>query len=248
MGISLEKMIKSAIILPDVHGTEKSPTDYLPVRRFIKNFKPDEIILLGDFMDVASLSAWDMDKKRLMEGRRYKKEVEWANKELDYLQANSKKVTYIEGNHEDRVNRYLDKNPEMEGMMEVQDQLDIKNRGIKWVKMNDLYKRGDMHFTHGMYTNIHNARKHLQTLGCNVCYGHQHGTQTSMQNMAMQKPHMAYAIGTLGDKAPDFMKNRPSSWINQFAIFYWDDKTGLFNLYPVNVIKHKFIWNGKVYK
>ena len=105
-----------------------------------------------------------------------------------------------------------------------------------------------MYFTHGMYTNLHNAKKHLQTLGCNICYGHQHGTQTAMQNMVKQKPHMAYALGTLGDKKPDYMKNKPGNWISQFAVYYWDDKTGDFNLYPVNIIKGKFFWNGKLYK
>ncbi len=248
MGKSLEKMIKSAIILPDVHLTDKVPIDYKPVKKFIKTFKPDEIILLGDFMDVESLSAWDYDKKRPMEGRRFVKEVFNANEELDFLQKYSKKITYIEGNHEDRVSRYLDKNPEMEGMIEVQEQLDLEGREIDWIKMNDLYKKGNMYFTHGMYTNIHNARKHLQTLGCNICYGHQHGTQTSMQNMKMQEPHMAYALGTLGDKAPDYMKNRPANWINQFGVFYWNDKNGAFNLYPVNIIQNKFMWNGKEYK
>lgn len=243
----LEMVIKSAIILPDVHLTDKLPRDYIPVKNFIKEFKPDEIILLGDFMDVESLSSWDYDKKRPMEGRRFKKEIALANKELDYLQKHTKKITYLEGNHEDRINRYLDKNPEMEGMIEIQEQLELKERGIKWEKMNDLYKLGNMYFTHGMYTNIHNAKKHLQAFGCNITYGHQHGTQTAMQNMKMQEPHMAYALGTLGDKAPDFMKNRPANWINQFAVFYWDNKTGLFNMYPINVIKNKFMWNGKVY-
>ena len=63
----------------------------------------------------------------------------------------------------------------------------------------------------------------------------------------MQKPHMAYALGTLGNKKPDFMQNKPSSWINQFAVFYWDTKGGNFNLYPINVIKGRFFWNGKQY-
>ena len=241
-------VVKSAIILPDIHLTDVVSTEYIPVKRFIKEFKPDEIILLGDFMDVSSLSAWDYDKKRPMEGRRFGKEINRAARELDYLQEHTKKVTYIEGNHEDRVNRYLDKNPEMEGMIEITEQLNLEKRKIKFIKMNDLYKKGNMYFTHGMYTNIHNAKKHLQALGCNICYGHQHGTQTSMQNMKMQSPHMAYALGTLGNKAPDFMKNRPANWINQFAVFYWDDKTGMFNLYPINVIKSMFMWNGKIYK
>jgi metallophosphoesterase superfamily enzyme len=251
MAGSLEDMIKSAIILPDVHLTDVLPKDYLPVREFIKDFKPNKIILLGDFMDIASLSAWDMDKKRLMEGRRINKELTIANKELDFLQSNvkdkDKGVIYIEGNHEDRVTRYIDSHPEMEGMIELPDKLDLKKRGVEWIKLNKLFKLGDMYFTHGMYTNQYSAAKHLQKLGCNVTYGHQHGTQTFMQNMAMQKPHMAYALGTLGDKAPDYMKGKPGNWINQFAVFYWDTTTGHFNLYPVNVIGSGFFWNGKKY-
>lgn len=198
-------------------------------------------------MDIASLSAWDYDKKRIMEGRRYLKEVKAANKELDFLEEHCKKITYLEGNHEDRVNRYLDKNPEMEGLIEIQDVLKIKERNIKWVKMNDLYKLGDMYFTHGMYTNKYCAQKHLDTLGCNITFGHGHKTQTAFQNHAMAKPIMAYALGTLGDKAPDYMRNRPANWINQFAIYYYDTNTGRFNLYPINIIKGKFLWGGKQY-
>ena len=95
MGKSLEKMIKSAVILPDVHLTDRLPKDYQPVRKFIQYFKPDKTILLGDFMDVSSLSAWDYDKKRPMEGRRYRREIDTANKELDFLQKYSKEVVYI---------------------------------------------------------------------------------------------------------------------------------------------------------
>jgi predicted phosphodiesterase len=253
--MGLEDMIKSAIILPDVHLTESLPEDYLPVRKFIQSFKPDKVVILGDFMDVASLSAWDRDKKRLMEGRRFKKEVDTCNNELDYLQrcAKDKKqgVIYLEGNHEDRVNRYLDSNPEMEGLIELPNVLRLKERGIQWYpytkQSQKTLKLGEMYFIHGLYTNQYSAAKHLQKLGCNVTYGHQHGTQTYMQNMAMQKPHIAYALGTLGDKAPDYLRGKPGNWINQFAVFFWDTKTGQFNMYPVNVIKQSFVWGGKKY-
>lgn len=240
--------IKTVIVLPDLHLTDKCPRDYLPVKRFIKEIRPDEVILLGDFMDIESLSAWDYDKKRLMENKRYKREIVRANEELDFLQKYSKKVTYLEGNHEDRINRYLDKNPEMEGMIELEESLNLSKRKIVFHKMNDLYRVGDMHFTHGMWTSKYNANKHLTELGCNVCYGHQHKTQTSFQNQAMAKPIMAYALGTLGDKKPDYLKNRPGNWINQFGMFYYNQSTGNFNMYPVNIIKNKFIWNGKVYR
>jgi predicted phosphodiesterase len=240
-------VIKSVIIIPDAHLTDEIPKDYEAIKPFIKEFKPDKIILLGDFMDVGSLSAWDYDKKRKMEGKRFTNEIARANIELNFLEKYTDEIIYLEGNHEDRIERYLDKNPEMEGIIELKPQLRLKERKIKWVKMNDLYKLGDMYFTHGMYTNLHHARKHLQTLGCNICYGHSHTTQTAFQNMAMQKPHMAYALGTLGDKKPDYLKNRPGNWINQFSIFYYCTVTGNFNLYPINIIKGRFLWNGKEY-
>ena len=115
------------------------------------------------------------------------------------------------------------------------------------VQMNDFFKLGNMRFTHGMWTSKYHANKHLQEIGKNVCYGHTHKTQTQFQNQALAEPIMAYGLGTLGDKSPGYMRNRPSNWINQFAVFYHEPKTGKFNLYPINIIKGEFIWNGKIY-
>ena len=89
--------------------------------------------------------------------------------------------------------------------------------------------------------------KHLIRLGCNVCYGHSHSTQTAMMNMRMLKPHQAYALGCLCGHSPDYMKGKPSNWINQFAIMYTGSK-GNFNLYPINIINGEFIFNNKLYK
>jgi len=238
--------MKKILILPDAHITVKIPKPYQLVKKFVKDFKPDETILLGDFMDVESLSAWDMDKKRLMEGRRFQKEVDVANKELDYLQKYSKKITYLEGNHEWRIGRYLDKNPEMEGLLELPLKLNLDKRKIKFLPMNNLYKVGHMYFTHGMWVNKYHAQQHLTRLGCNVCYGHAHDSQTAMLNMKMQKPVMAYGLGCLCGHEPDYLKGRPASWLNQFAVMYLSDN-GDYNIYPINIVNNKFIWNGRQY-
>ena len=239
-------MIKRAIILPDVHIDDSVPVPYKIVKEFIKDIKPDEIILLGDFADIASLSAWDYDKKRPMEGRRYKREMATLNKELDFLQKHTKKITYLEGNHEFRIERYLDKNPEMEGLIELPEQLNLKARNINFIEMNKLYSIGKCNFTHGMYTNKYHATKHLQALGCSIVYGHGHRAQSDMMCMKMQDPIMAYGLGCLCGKQPDYMRGRPSNWINQFAVFEWDEK-GNFNIYPVNIIHNRFMWNKKIY-
>ncbi len=239
--------IQKVLVLPDVHLDENVPKDYKMLKPFIEEFKPDIIVLLGDFMDISSLSAWDRDKKRKMENRRFKAEVDCANKELDFLQKNCGKVVFLEGNHENRVSRYLDFNPEMEGMIDIQEVLRLEERGIEWCDMNDLYKIGHMYFTHGMYTGKYFANKHLMEIGENLVVGHTHKTQTAFQNQAMGKEKMVYGLGTLGDKAPDYMQGRPSNWINQFGIMYVNERSGDFNFYPVNIIDGKFIWEGRQY-
>ena len=65
-----------------------------------------------------------------MEGLRHKNEIKNIAKVLDYLQKYSKNVVWIEGNHENWVEQYLDKNPELEGLVEYTELLDLK-RGEK---------------------------------------------------------------------------------------------------------------------
>jgi len=243
-------MIEKILILADVHLTEKLPKPYKLVQKFLHESgqRFDEIILLGDFMDVASLSHWDKDKKRLLEGKRFEKECEVANEELDYLTCFTKKITYIEGNHENWVEQYLDRNPELEGVIELPKKLMFDDRDIQWIPMNKLYKKGKCYFTHGMFANKYHASKHLHTLGCNIVYGHVHRIQQDMINMKMQDPCMSTALGCLCGHEPHFMRGKPANWINGFGIMYLDTKTGNFNLYPVNIIDNKFIWEGVKYQ
>jgi len=69
-----------------------------------------------------------------------------------------------------------------------------------------------------------------------------------MINMRMQEPIMSWGLGCLCGHAPDYGKGRPMNWINQFAVFELDSKTGNFNLTPINIIDNKFIYNGRLYK
>ena len=241
-------MISKVIILPDIHMTDKTPKTYKVVKGFISQFKPDETIILGDFMDVASLSAWDYDKKRKMEGRRFLKEVDCANKELDYIQKYSKKIIYIVGNHENRVDRYLDKNPEMEGMIDLLTVLKIHKRKIEWIPLDKVYALGKCNFVHGLYTNQYHAKKTLEAVGDNIVYGHVHQASSFFKTAKLQKPIMAYSLGCLGDLAPEYMAGKWANWITGFGVMYYNTDNGLFNLYPINIISNKFIFNGVEYK
>lgn len=242
-------MIEISIIAPDVHLEEKEPPKpYKLLKKLIVDIQPKRIILLGDFLSLNSLSHWAYDKKKLCENKRFKKEIDKANHELDFLQKNCDEVIYLGGNHEDWVVQYVEKRPEVEGLMELPIVLKLKERGITWVPMNKLYKVGKMYFVHGLYISKYHASKHLHSYGCCITYGHTHTAQTAQMNMKMQDPIMAYGLGCLCDHEPEYRRGRPSNWIDQAAIMYHDTETGNFNLYPINITKGQFIWNKKIYK
>jgi len=241
-------MIKKLLVLPDVHLTDQVPKVYSVVKKFVKDFQPHETILLGDFMDVSALSAWDFDKRQNMEGRRFKKEISCADREIKFLEKHSKKITYICGNHEYRVDRYLEKNPEMQGLIEIPILLSLKNRSINWVTVDEIYSKGHLNFIHGWYVTKYHAAKHLDVIGDCVVYGHTHLPQNYSKNLALHKEIMAYGLGCLCDKAPEYMHGRFANWINNFAVVYYDTVVGNFNLYEINIIDKSFMWNGKKYK
>jgi predicted phosphodiesterase len=247
--------VKRVLILPDCHLNQDNPSaEYKLAKSFLKDYLPDETILLGDFADCTSLSHWIDGKAKLLENRRFFKECQVLNDELDDIQHYSGKVTYIEGNHENWAVQYVIRNPQVEGVIDIPIQLKLEDRGISWYALDSklpkkrLYRLGKCHFIHGCYINKYHAFKHLITYGCCLVYGHTHQSQSYMLNMMEQEPIMAWGLGCLCSHAPDYLRGRPANWISQFATFEYNTKTGNFNLYPVNITDKRFIYQGKEYK
>jgi len=93
--------------------------------------EPDVIIHLGDFADMPSLSSYDKGK-RSMEGRRYVEDIEAAHDGWDIftrpIYARLKRRTrwrprfiFLRGNHEDRITRAVEHDPQLEGVLGQQD-------------------------------------------------------------------------------------------------------------------------------
>lgn len=111
--------------------------------QWIVQTKPDVIVQGGDFCSFSSLSAWDKDKRKEMEGKRFTEDIKWTHKAIHamfmplYLlqkkqRANKEKLyrpklVWIEGNHEDWVRQYIDRHPSMEGILNLQKAIELPN-------------------------------------------------------------------------------------------------------------------------
>ena len=129
--------MRTHLIVPDTQCKDGQDFEYLTrIGRYIVEVQPDVVIHLGDFADMPSLSSYDVGKKSF-EGRRYTKDIDAANKAMSCLlnplysynatakvqkkkQYNPRKVMLL-GNHDNRINRAINDDPKLEGLISTND-------------------------------------------------------------------------------------------------------------------------------
>lgn len=256
--LGLTPPIRRVLVLPDLHIPFHDLKTLSAVEKFMADYRWDDYVCLGDLMDFDQLSSFNKESLRKLESRRILKDYTVANEILDRHQAiirkNNKKATFtlLEGNHDERIERYLDKVPNMEGMLEVPVGLRLKERGFKWVQswsQREQFKIGKLYFAHGNYANQYHAAKMVNAYGVNIVYGHTHDIQNYIKTIIGKDKHiMAQSLGWLGDEDKvDYIKGKPNNWTHAIGIAEIQPD-GSFNLYVIAIINHTFSFNGKVYK
>ena len=123
---SLGEVKKKPTILV-IADTQVKPTESLEyilwVGKYIHDTKPDIILMIGDWWDFPSLSSYDKGKAS-SEGRRFVDDLTAGNKGLELLELEINKdpsykprKVFCKGNHEHRVDRYVEDNPELKGTL-----------------------------------------------------------------------------------------------------------------------------------
>lgn len=118
----------SHLVIPDIHAHpdhDNVRADYLS--QLIIDLQPDVVINLGDQFDMSSLSGYDKGKRSFV-GRSYKNDLnsglEFSERLWEPVRARKKRLPYriyIEGNHEHRIEKALDLNPELVGTIDFKD-------------------------------------------------------------------------------------------------------------------------------
>jgi predicted MPP superfamily phosphohydrolase len=245
----LERTSFELAFLPDAHLDHMTPVSeaWKVAKKFIWTWQPKIIVLGGDFMEMGALSHWLKDKRRLMEGRRYNKDIALANRELDEIQelCPDSQIDFIMGNHEDWLYQYLERHPEMEGTIDLVKDLRFEERGIRFTPLNEVLTIGHMNYIHGWYVNMYHAKRTLQRMGDNVMYGHMHHYQVdSLRLRAKNRWYVGIACGCLCDLNPYYKRNRPNDWTHGLGyVEYRED--GTFTPYHINIINGELSYGGE---
>lgn len=125
------------LVIPDTQIKPGVPLEHIGwIARYIVDKKPDVIVIIGDWADMASLSSYDAGKK-CFEGRNYRDDILAANDALARLMHPiEKELARIErrrlkrwkprkivtlGNHEHRIEVAVENDRKLEGLISTKD-------------------------------------------------------------------------------------------------------------------------------
>ena len=254
----MSEKIQRVLVLPDLHIRAKAGGEdkrsLAAVESYMADHKWDKVIQLGDFMDFNCVSSHNLNNLRAVEGETIFDDYQVANDYLDRWMKLTGKAEWVilEGNHDYRIERYIDAKPEMKGLAEVAKNLKFKDRGVKWVRywsQGTTYRLGKAMFIHGCYTGELHAKKHVAAYQKNVFYGHNHDIQAhSLTRQGENDTIMGMSLGTLCEYQQSYLRGTPSRWQQCFAEFHFKP-SGVFNFYVPMIFNHAFTGpNGKEYK
>lgn len=116
------------LIIPDQHAhPDHHNKRFELLGKLINDIKPNVVVNLGDGADMPSLSSYDRGTKGF-EGRRYRKDIDshldaqdklWSN--VDQLVFDSLVSVYTVGNHEQRIEKAVNSQAELEGTIGLKD-------------------------------------------------------------------------------------------------------------------------------
>jgi len=227
--------IQKTVLLPDIHHPYYDERVMDSVGEFMVDYQPHEIVYMGDQLSLDCISGWNKNKPLLKEGQRLIKDYE--NFDRDILQVHERitgsetRRTFMIGNHEERVNWYIEQHPELEEIIDIDRNLKLTERGYRIVPFK------------------YHATKTLEAFEGNVVYAHVHNPQMYAKVSPVDRKgyHTATSLPCLCNIQPDYKKNSPNFWINGFAIVESLPATGYFNLYTIIIINGSFMFNGKYY-
>jgi hypothetical protein len=242
------------LVIPDMQV--KPGVDLAYVERigsYIVEKQPDVIVNLGDMADMESLSSYDVGKKSF-EGRRYKKDIECAIDaqiklftplaQYQAQQYRNKKRAYrprtvmLLGNHENRINRAVNNDPKLEGVLSIED-LQYRQFWNEVYDFLDVVVINNVAFSHYFTTGVAgrpastaNAQLNKKHMSCIA--GHQQGLQIATAHRADGQRLTSIIAGSCYEHNEDYLGAQGNKhWRGLLMLHEVND--GQFDLMPVSL-------------
>jgi metallophosphoesterase superfamily enzyme len=234
--------------ISDVHYPFEDSYAIQICKAYLKDYKPDMIVMNGDMVDFYSVSKYEKDPERKLD---LQQEIDYSVEKLEewVYEFPDTEFVYLEGNHEQRLKRFLKSNASALLSMrtlDIEKNLNLKSIGIQWVGSETEYQIGNLLFTHGHKARRHagtTARGHFEDFGCSVIVGHIHRLAVGYKRNKNGN-HVMIENGTLCDLDVEYCKF--PDWQHGFCTIDFDGDDFAVNTCAID--DYKLIVGNKVYE
>lgn len=189
-------MVRRHLLIPDTQVRPDVPTEHINwAAQAILDYKPDVIVMIGDWWDMPSLSKHESPGSSFMEGKRIIADIEAGNEAFDRLVTpmlmesmrirNNKKKRwepechFLTGNHEDRISRAVREQPKFSGFLSL-DSLHVPCPFQRHPFL-EIVEIDGVSYSH-YFSNVHSGKaiggsidNRLNRIGKSFVQGHQQG-------------------------------------------------------------------------
>lgn len=221
-----------SIVFPDLHLGSHDSAALRVALRAAERAEPDEVIILGDWLDAHDWSAHPASDRRELRAATYGEEVESCRAVLEFLEAlpSVRRVVYVEGNHEHRVERWAttQRGPWLsvvDGLLPRAALSRGRAKDFRWIpykspgEPSHYEAAPGLIAVHGWSTAKHAAAAHLgRAHGLSVIHGHTHRRQVhTLRHPVTGEVIEGHSSGCLAQLQPLWV-NGPTAWVHGYAM------------------------------
>ena len=245
---------ETLVVLADIHYPAYDRSTFECALDFIRHNRISGVVLLGDQFDNAEISHHNSGKPLFKPTGSYAQNTQRFDDEilkpLEALLPKNAQRVWVIGNHDAWESELVEAMPQLQGAVERPNLLSLSERRWKVIPLGASFQHGQLNYIHGeSLSGMYHAKKAVETYCDNVVYGHFHTLTTQVKVL----PHdakskwIATCLPIVGYTNPQYLRNKPTAWLNGFGIVEYYGNQGYFDLYTVVVSGGQCAYGGRTY-
>lgn len=245
--------VERAVVMGDFHVPFHDPRAVQVALALVEDIQPEVIFLNGDVLDCYAVSRFDKNPRRALE---LQDEIDQTFDILSRVReaAPTARIVYIRGNHEARLNTYLNSRaPELSGLraLDIRALLSLDALGIEWVegKGKEAYSEyGAVKVGHFDRVNQHagyTAKLLLDKHSTSLVQAHTHRLADVYRRYPGGRSVVGTESGCLCELDPEYVSD--PDWMHGLVVVTKECDGNRFHVQPVAITDYRALYNDVLY-
>lgn len=243
------RQVERILLLPDIHTPFHDRYAWALVGKFAREFQPDTIVQLGDWIDCYTVSDHDKDPRRVHQLEDEAKGVRGQREELESLGA--QRLIRTRGNHEHRFTTHvMQRAPALLSSVNLDTICGWDNGRWSNVPYLDHGMLGKLAITHCADKQVAGAgavRSAANMFAASVAFGHTHRLSCEYFGDILGRRHISVSLGCLADiSAADYASvANKRFWTLGFGVAFMT-ADGRFSLQPMPIVGRRIYYGERL--